>query len=167
MKSYSIVYSSKTGNTKMLADTIMKSLPELECVYFGLPDEKALLADRIYVGFWTDKGNCDDSTAQFLQQTTSQEIFLFGTAGFGENPEYFEKILHHTEKHMPKTITLIGTYMCQGKMPMSVRERYEKMASSPIHMPNIKGMIENFDKALSHPDETDLQLLQEKIALLQ
>lgn len=166
MTSYSIVYSSKTGNTKMLADTIRKALPELECVYFGLPDEKALLADRIYVGFWTDKGSCDESTASFLQQTTCQEIFLFGTAGFGQNPEYFDKILHRTEKHLSKNTTLVGTYMCQGKMPMSVRERYVKMAENPIHMPNIHGMIENFDQALSHPDEKDLGLLEEKIKLL-
>lgn len=41
-------------------------------------------------------------------------------------------------------------------MRMSVREHYEKMLSAPIHVSNLDGMIENFDKALSHPDETDL-----------
>ena len=46
--------------------------------------------------------------------------------------------------------------MCQGEMPIYVRERYEKMLSAPIHAPNLEGMIENFDKAFSHPDETDL-----------
>ncbi len=39
---------------------------------------------------------------------------------------------------------------------MSVREHYEKMLSTPIHTPNLEGMIEDFDKAFSHPDETDL-----------
>ena len=49
--------------------------------------------------------------------------------------------------------------MCQGKMPLSVRERYVKMKEQPNHMPNIDAMIENFDKALSHPDADDLAKL--------
>lgn len=44
-------------------------------------------------------------------------------------------------------------------MPHSVRERYVKMKEQPDHMPNIDAMIENFDKALSHPDATDLKKL--------
>lgn len=54
--------------------------------------------------------------------------------------------------------------MCQGKMPQSVRERYVKMKEQPNHMPNIDAMIENFDEALSHPDENDLNALKELVA---
>ena len=80
---YSIVYSSKTGNTKMLADALHQALPADDCLYFGAPDAQALAAERIYIGFWTDKGTCDAETAAFLAQLTQQEIFLFGTCGFG------------------------------------------------------------------------------------
>ena len=31
-------------------------------------------------------------------------------------------------------------------------------------MPNIDQMIENFDKALSHPDENDLETLKKAVA---
>ena len=64
--SYSIVYSSRTGNTALLAQTIRDSLPAGDCLYFGAPDARALEADTIYVGFWTDKGTCDESIANFL-----------------------------------------------------------------------------------------------------
>ena len=37
-KKYSIVYSSLTGNTKMLADAIHGALPQDECEYFGVSD---------------------------------------------------------------------------------------------------------------------------------
>ena len=36
--SYAIVYSSKTGNTKILADTLHDCLPQEGCDYFGVPD---------------------------------------------------------------------------------------------------------------------------------
>lgn len=157
---YSIVFSSRTGNTKMLADTIREMLPQDACVYFGAPDDAALEADRIYAGFWTDKGSCDADSAAFLRKIDSQEVFLFGTAGFGESQEYFDKVLKRVQKNLGKNVRLAGGFMCQGKMPMTVRERYEKMQKSPVPVPNVKGLIENFDKALSHPDQQDLEHLQ-------
>ena len=91
--SYAIVYSSKTGNTKLLADTLHDCLPQEGCDYFGIPDPAAMEADTLYVGFWTDKGKADESTSDFLKQLHGKNIFLFGTAGFGGSEEYFNKIL--------------------------------------------------------------------------
>ena len=59
--------------------------------------------------------------------------------------------------------TVIGSFMCQGKMPMSVRQRYENMKKQPLHLPNLDAMIENFDKALSHPDADDLERLKQAV----
>lgn len=153
--SYSIVYSSRTGNTALLAQTIRDTLPASDCVYFGAPDAKALAADTIYAGFWTDKGTCDEQVAQFLQSLSGQEVFLFGTAGFGGAPAYFEQILNRVRENLPETTELIGSYMCQGKMPAAVRARYEAMEANPRRA----AMIENFDRALSHPDAQDLDAL--------
>lgn len=153
--SYSIVYSSRTGNTALLAQTIRDTLPASDCVYFGAPDAKALAADTIYAGFWTDKGTCDEQIAQFLQSLSGQKVFLFGTAGFGGAPAYFEQILNRVQENLPETTELIGSYMCQGKMPAAVRARYEAMEDNPRRA----AMIENFDRALSHPDAQDLDAL--------
>ena len=43
--SYAIVFSSKTGNTRLLADTLRASLPQNECTYFGAPAPEALEAE--------------------------------------------------------------------------------------------------------------------------
>ena len=90
---YAIVYSSPTGNTALLAQAIREALPQAGCLYFGGPDPKALEAETVYVGFWTDKGTCDAQTAGFLQTLTNQRVVLFGTAGFGGAPAYFAQIL--------------------------------------------------------------------------
>lgn len=66
--SYAIVFSSKTGNTALLAQTLQEQLPQADCCYFGAPDAAALAADTLYVGFWTDKGKADADTLDFLQQ---------------------------------------------------------------------------------------------------
>ncbi len=150
--SYAIVYSSRTGNTKMLAEAIKEALPEESCIYFGGPDPRALEAELIYLGFWTDKGSCDESCAEFLKSLGSRKIFLFGTAGFGGAPAYFQQILDRVKGKLGPEVSVVGTYMCQGKMPVSVRQRYMQMEDSPRR----SAMLDNFDAALSHPDAADL-----------
>ncbi len=159
--SYAIVCSSRTGNTDLLAHALREALPQEECLYFGRPDPAALAAERIYVGFWTDKGTCDEDTARFLQTLSRQQVFLFGTAGFGGSPAYFEQILGRVKEHLPPEASLAGTYMCQGKMPQAVRTRFLGMEDSPRRT----AMLDNFDRALSHPDQQDLDAL--KAAALQ
>lgn len=161
---YSIVYSSKTGNTKMLADALHKALPADDCLYFGAPDAQALAAERIYIGFWTDKGTCDAETAAFLAQLTRQEVFLFGTCGFGGGVAYFEQILARVRDLLPESVQLVGSYLCPGKMPQSVRDRYVRIAEEePAKRSHMQKMIFNFDCALSHPDANDLQALIEEV----
>ena len=98
-----------------------------------------------------------------MKQLRGKQVFLFGTAGFGGSEEYFNKILKAVQKDLHSSNTVFGCYMCQGKMPMSVRQRYENMKKQPLHLPNLDAMIENFDKALSHPDADDLERLKQAV----
>lgn len=158
MMTYAIVFSSKTGNTRLLAETIRALLPEGSCAYFGPPCE-AVEADAVFCGFWTDKGTCNEDVAAFLRTLGGKRVFLFGTAGFGGDPAYFEKILGTVREKLPETAKLCGSFACQGKMPEAVRKRYEAMPDSPAR----QAMLENFDKALAHPDEADLEALREAV----
>ena len=162
-KKYSIVYSSLTGNTKVLADVIHEALPQDKCEYFGAVDTVIPSSELLYIGFWTDKGNADDKTLQLLSQLKNKQIFLFGTAGFGGSDIYFRKILSQVKQFIDASNVIVGEYMCQGKMPMSVRQRYEEMKKQPIHLPNLDALIENFDNALSHPDADDLERLKQAV----
>ena len=160
---YSIIFSSLTGNTKILAETIRAVLPAEDCDYFGAPETAELYSEMLYVGFWTDKGNADSAALGLLSKLRGKEIFLFGTAGFGGSAAYFRKILDHVKQSVDPSNTVVGEYMCQGKMPQSVRDRYMKMKAQPEHPANIDALIENFDRALSHPDEDDLERLRKII----
>lgn len=58
-----------------MADTLHDCLPQEGCDYFGIPDPAAMEADTLYVGFWTDKGNADESTSDFLKQLHGKTSF--------------------------------------------------------------------------------------------
>lgn len=143
----------------MLAEAIRSFLPNENCTYMGEPCSQALSAERIYVGFWTDKGTCDAETEAFLSELTAQDVFLFGTAGFGGSADYFEKILAEVKQKLGPQVRLTGTFMCQGKMMPGVRRRYEAMEESPRR----QMLLENFDRAQSHPDSEDLERLKEAV----
>lgn len=156
---YSIIYSSRTGNTKLLADNLKKTLPRENCIYYGDVNEKALESDMIFIGFGTYKGECDENLSALLNKLNNKKVFLFGTAGFGESELYYQQILRRVEKYINDSNEIIGTYMCQGKMPMSVRSRYESMLDKQPE--KMKEMIANFDKALNHPNEDDFMKLND------
>ena len=160
---YAITYSTRTGNTKLLAENIKNTIKKDSLVYYGPLADEALKADYIFVGFWTDMGKCDKDTFSFLAKLQNKKIFLFGTAGFGESQEYFAKIIERTKEAISSTNEIVDSFMCQGKMPMAVKDKYLKLKNSNTKIPNIDMLINNFDKALSHPDANDLALLKLKL----
>ena len=157
---YSILFSSMTGNTKELADAIREILPEETLDYFGLCKDADPQSEILYIGFWTDKGTADEATTTLLKSLRNKKIFLFGTAGFGGSEEYYQKVLHNVREKIDPSNQIVGEYMCQGKMPMAMRERYVKMKENPEHPANLDLLIQNFDRALSHPDSEDLERLK-------
>ena len=159
MTSYSVVYSSKTGNTARLAERLREILPHSGLAYFGPPEKEAADAEVLFVGFWTDKGDCDETISAFLEHLRGRRVFLFGTAGFGGSADYFEAILSRVRAHLDESNTVIGAYMCQGRMPEAVRRRYEAMQAQEPE--KVRGLLKNFDRALSHPDAGDLRRLEQ------
>lgn len=158
---YAIIVNSKTGNTRMLANQIQSSLQNHTCVYMGDIVNDEIEADIIFTGFWTDKGCCHEEMSAYLKTLHHQKLFLFGTCGFGKDTAYYDRIIENVKQLVPHDNEVIASYMCQGKMPMLVRQRYESMAAEN---PDMQAMIENFDQALAHPNEADLAALDQAVA---
>ena len=113
-------------------------------------------ADVVFVGFWCDKGSCSPAVQHFLQGLVGKRVFLFGTCGFGESDEYFEQILDRVRAYLPADTQHIGGAMCQGKMGMGVKRRYEGMLEKDPENAQARMLIDNWNKAQSHPNEDDV-----------
>ena len=107
---YSIIFNSKTGNTRKLADAIHEALPQENCDLFGAVEGDVPASETLYIGFWTDKGSADKATAELLAKLKNRKIFLFGTAGFGGSEEYFTNILDNVKKLINESNTVVGEY---------------------------------------------------------
>ena len=109
----------------------------------------------VFVGFWCDKGSCSPAVQHFLQGLAGKRVFLFGTCGFGESDEYFAQILDRVRAYLPADAQYIGGAMCQGKMGMGVKRRYEGMLEKDPENAQARMLIDNWNKAQSHPNEDD------------
>ena len=131
---YAIVYDSRTGNTEELARAVAEALPAQGRLAVGRVGEvdaaSVAQADRVYAGFWTNRGDCTDEMGELLAGLAGKEVFLFGTCGFGADETYFAGVAARAAAHLPESAQLIGTFMCQGRMPSSVRRRYERTAEA-------------------------------------
>lgn len=163
----SVIYDSLTGNTGLLAERLRKNIENsgmLELVQFSMASEfekgeTEVSSPVVFIGSWTDKGTCSVKIESLLQSLQGKKIAYFGTAGFGESEEYYEKIFNRIKEIIPPGNEVLGSFFCQGKMPASVNERYKKslegLGKDSSEYGRITGMIENYSKALSHPDEKD------------
>ena len=77
---------------------------------------------------------------------------------------YFkEKEENRVKAHINESNEIIGNFYCQGKMPLSVKERYINLIKANPEDKNLEVSLENFEKALSHPNEDDLNSLKNKL----
>ena len=153
---YAIIFSSRTGNTRKLADMIRGALPDARCAYFGEAKSADPDAEMIYVGFWTDKGTCAPAVKEFLQGLHGKRVALFGTAGFGLSEMYFASLSDRFRAEVPEENQVLGTWFCPGRMPPAVRARYEAQLKEKPGDARLENMLRAYDQALSHPDGTDL-----------
>lgn len=156
-----IIYSSKTGNTRILAESIKEKLQNENIVYFGNATEELPEADIYIIGSWTDKGNATNEIIEVLKKIKNKKIAYFGTAGFGGSDEYYRKLFEMVKSNIDSSNEILGYFYCQGKMPIQVRERYKQMITQNPENANLKVAIENFDKALTHPDKNDKNNVKE------
>lgn len=150
-----IIYKSISGNTKLIAEAIYNALKE-NVIYIGEPGE-GIKADLYFVGSWTDKGTCCQEVADFIRNIDSGEVAYFGTAGFGGSQEYYNSLFSRIKEICPDTVKMNEYFFCQGKMPMSVRDRYVSMLQSNPNDSSVNGLIINFDEALNHPNDEDVK----------
>ena len=161
-----VICSSRTGNTALLAETVWETARELgwECAGPEKPREGGREdGDLIFAGFWTDKGDCSEEMASFLEGLEGKRVFLFGTAGFGGSQEYYERVLGRVKAHLAPSNRLAGTFMCQGKMPEAVGARFEAGLRQEPENEALKARLENFRQAMAHPDRRDLEALREAV----
>lgn len=151
-----VLYKSRTGNTEKIAKAIFEAIPGAEKDIARLDGQTNYeMGDVYFIGFWTDRGSASVEVLDYLGSLQGKKIALFGTCGMGNEPAYYKKIEENIRVFIEDDNEYLGTFLCQGKMPIQVREKYTQMRSR--NEAQVDAMIRNFDMAMLHPDAEDLR----------
>jgi flavodoxin len=152
-----IVYSSKTGNTRKLAEGIHRSLAEALGVRIGAVEEHPdpAGADWILVGFWADRGNADQKALQYLSSLEGRKVGLFGTLGAYPDSEHARDIRKKAQDLAAEKNTVLGCFLCQGKIDPALTERFKSLPADNPHAMTAERM-KRHEEAAKHPDEKDI-----------
>ena len=76
-----VLYSTRTGNTKMVAEAIASALPEgTPCRNIREMNESLSDYDCVFMGFWVDKGTADDASRKVLENLHNRHVAVFAAS---------------------------------------------------------------------------------------
>ena len=61
------------------------------------------------------KGDCPIEVQELLKKVHNRQIALFGTCGFGQSQEYYDRIVENVNSGFRKTTAVWGTFALHGK----------------------------------------------------
>ncbi|PSM53318.1 flavodoxin [Campylobacter blaseri] len=154
-----VIYSSKTGNTKKVAEAIAQSL-DYELI--NIDDVRDFDDyEKIIFGFWVDKGFMDTKTKKKAENIKNKTLGIFFTSGVEPNSEHAKECLEKSKEYF----TILGNnvthlFCCQGAIDPEVIEIMKnmaiKMGDKAVHKITDERRA-RWKKAETHPDKEDLK----------
>ena len=153
-----VLYSSRTGNTKMVAEAIASALPKgTPCLDIQKLQEPLDAYDCVFMGYWVDKGTADAASQKVLAQLHNPHVGLFATLGANPKGEHAMKCLENGAALLPPGQKPEACFICQGKVdPKLIEAMYQRFPPESLHGRNPASEARH-KAASTHPDATDLR----------
>ena len=156
-----VVYSSRTGNTRMIAEAVHAVMPQGAQLFPVVQAPDPADYDFIALGFWVDKGGPDALMAEYMDRVSDRNVGLFGTLGAWPDSD-------HARDSMQKAVDrvagnrVLGTFICQGKVDPKLLAAMAKMSANPHPMSEERKA--RIEEAAKHPDAADCAAAKEVFA---
>jgi flavodoxin len=150
-----VVYSSKTGNTKMVAESILDVMPENSELFAvgDAPDPNGY--DFIALGCWVDKGAPDKAACEYFEKVKGIKVGIFATLGAKPDSKHAKDIVAKTSELLAVN-EVMGHFVCQGKIDPKLIEMFRKFPPGHPHASTPESE-ERWRSASTHPDKADLE----------
>ncbi len=114
---YAVIYQSKSGNTKFLAETICDELEGTERILVDIDKMKEIpVADFYFIGFGIHDYACRLEIADMMERMAGVRYALFMTCGLVPTEKYRANLLKTLEIWLPENSKQYGAFLCQGRV---------------------------------------------------
>lgn len=160
-----IAYSSKTKNTKKVAEAIffeLKNNFEIDLIDIKKYKNKRIESYDLYIlGCWVDKATLNKNMMKFIEDNNinNKKVALFMTCGVPDTHYHAEDSINNYISYMKnKDNDVISSFICQGKIDPKILIVFKFLTwRDPNFIHKIDNtMLEWVESSKSHPDNTDL-----------
>ena len=154
---YAVIYQSKSGNTRLLAERIYQTIDSKDKVIFDLEQESELpSADVYFIGFGIHNHSCSIELMDLFEKLEGVRYALFITCGYTPTEQYKKTLKKNLAVWLPEDGQLLDMVICQGK----VEEEQKKIMYR--QMPDVEEkMRQMFQSGETHPDMEDLKSVED------
>ena len=155
MMKFLIVYSSRTGNTRQVAEALYAAAPDGSTISNVETAPAADGYDVIFVGYWMDRGTADEKSKAYLRTLTKKKVVLFETMGASPASEHAYTGFANAATCLSEGNTIMGVLAIQGAVDPALIAMMRKMPAGSAH--NTGEMEKTTEEAAKHPDAADLE----------
>ncbi|PID28329.1 MAG: flavodoxin [Candidatus Cloacimonadota bacterium] len=151
-----VIYSSKTGNTKKVAETIKNALNEDFEIYSVSENPDPEDFDFIFMGYWVDKGTANEEAMKFMKTLNNKKMAVFATLGDYAHTDHAKESLQKGIELLGENCEVVSTFICQGSIDPQLIAWMKKLPADHPHAPN-PARIKRWEDASTRPNEEDLK----------
>ncbi len=159
-----IVYSSLTGNTKLVCEKAYEYL-EGEKDIFAVEQKKEIdlsQYENVIVGTWIDRGTADAKAKKFISELADKNLYFIATLGAAVDSDHGKKCIKNISALCSKKNNFVDGVLARGKVSDDLKKKINAFPLNIIHkfVPNIKKIVVEADP---HPNESDFERVKEFI----
>ena len=154
-----IAYSSRTTNTRQLAEAIHIALPdaELSPVTFA-PNPDAY--DMVFLGTWIEHGTADQAAQEYLGKIKGKPVAVFTTLGDYPDSQHAKDCLGAIKGLVSANNTLVDQFICQGAIDPALIEWMKDLPKDHGYGPT-EHRQKLWKDGEGHPDGADLKAVSD------
>ncbi|WP_192930253.1 flavodoxin family protein [Alkaliphilus pronyensis] len=154
-----ITYSSKTGNTKKIANEVAKEVTKLypQADFKNIDEVVEFDYDIIFLGGWIDRGNFNKEVECRLDSIKNKNVAFFFTLGAYSTSMHAYDCITNIRTALDKSNNrVINHFHCMGPVSKDLKERMAKLPKDHPHYPD-EARLKRWACSESHPNEEDFE----------
>jgi flavodoxin len=164
MGKWAVIYSSITGNTRQIAETIAKAGGADIFTVQEAPDDIAGY-EVIFLGYWLRRGGPDPAMSAYLAEVHDKKVAFFETHGVEKGAEHAVTALARAAYRLGKGCEILATFDCQGKINPALTAKRAKLGPANPH--GGAKALARWQGAASHPDADDIAAAEAYVRAVQ
>lgn len=144
-----VVCSSRTGNTRRVAEAVRDALPQGAELYAVEDAPSPEGYGFVALGFWVDKGRPDDKASRYMRTVRGKAVGFFGTMGASPDSDHGRGVLEAAREELAGN-DIRCEFLCLGRIDPAV------VTAMSAHHPMTPERRARIETASTHPDAEDL-----------